>query len=551
MTSRGFLLGFLLACVGCAPGPVPKAVVRPVAALGGAPGRPDVHAWFPAERASEIVVVDAGVAGDRVSALVDVPDSSCAVFIARGTDTIEDLDLVAYGEDGAVLGMDEGNDSTPALLVCPPHPARIFLAARIAAGHGLVAIGVERLPESDAERAAATYHARHRTGEADARLSAWPGLAERVAEHRRRLGGSWADLRRVALPLDARIATRLSATIAQGRCVHALVLGSAEVSHLELSALDENGHILGRATALGRDRSMVVCAVLESVVTFELRPQSGRGVAVLVLSQSDADSSAPDDALRIDRFPNGTLDDVRQRNAARLNGLGYAAAQVVKNGQLQPGHTDLTTLVLPKGCARLDVLLAEPIRDVSARLWGADDSLLAGDDDATSRVLFACSSGGPARLDVESLSRAGAYGIELRLEPETAPLLHGSPLAASRLLGYMTEHGLIASASQAGKVTRHDLTPEHLATEPFLVPLGRCVDVTLALGAHGTGAEVRLVDAESGAELAFGRGTSVASAHVCAVGPEAGGTIHARAEFRVRAGQSEGLSTMRLSTPAP
>ena len=551
MTRRGCLLGLLLACIGCAPEPARKAAIPPVAALGRAPGRPDVHAWFRAERASEIVVVDAGVAGDRVSALVDVPESSCAVFIARGTDTIEDLDLLAYGEDGAVLGMDEGNDSTPALLVCPPHPARIFLAARIAAGHGLVAIGVERLPAADAERAAATYHARHRTGEADARLSSWPGLAERVAEHRRRLGGSWADLRRVALPLDARIATRLSATIAQSRCVHALVLASAEVSHLELSALDENGHILGRATALGRDRSMVVCSVLESVVTFELRPQSGRGVAVLVLSQSDSDASAPEDALRIDRYPSGTLDDARQRNAARLDGLGYAAAQVVKNGQLQAGHTDRTSFVLPKGCSRLDILAAEPIRDLSARLWGADDSLLAGDDDATHRVLFACSSGGPVRLDVESLSRAGAYGIELRVEPETAPSLQGSPLAASRLLGYMTEHGLIASASQAGKVTRHDLTPEHLATEPFLVPLGRCIDVTLALGAHGTGAEVRLVDSESGALLAFGRGTSVAGARVCAVGPEAGGTIHARAELRVRAGQSEGLSTMRLSTPAP
>jgi len=36
------------------------------------------------------------------------------------------------GEDGAVLGMDEGPDKTPALLVCPPHPARVYVSARIA-----------------------------------------------------------------------------------------------------------------------------------------------------------------------------------------------------------------------------------------------------------------------------------------------------------------------------------------------------------------------------------------------------------------------------------
>ncbi|HTA90257.1 MAG TPA: hypothetical protein VK745_11795, partial [Polyangiaceae bacterium] len=113
-------------------------------AFGKAPGAPNPNPWFRPERESQVVAVEAGVAGDRIATLVDLPATSCAVFIARGTDTIEDLDLLAYGEDGAVLGMDEGPDKTPALLVCPPHPARVYVAARVAAGHGLVAIGVER-----------------------------------------------------------------------------------------------------------------------------------------------------------------------------------------------------------------------------------------------------------------------------------------------------------------------------------------------------------------------------------------------------------------------
>jgi hypothetical protein len=521
------------------------------AAFGKDPGRLNPQAWFRPARESLVVTVEAGVAGDRIATLVDLPTTSCAVFIARGTDTVEDLDLLAYGEDGAVLGMDEGPDKTPALLVCPPHPARVYVAARIAAGHGLVAIGVERVEPKDAERAANAYHARHRQAENDTRLAAWPGLAERVAEHRAHLGGKWQDVRRVAVPLDARIPTRISATVGENRCLHALVLATDELSHVELSALDQNGQILGRAATLGRDRSLVVCSPLESPVTFELRPQGGRGVAVLVLSQSEPGSASEiDDALRIELYPSGTLDETRQKNAARLDGLGYSKAKVLKTGTLQPGRLDSASFALPKGCSRVDVLAGAPVRGMSVRLWAADDSLIATSDGRAAPVLFACSAGGPVRIDTESLARPGPYSVELRVEPEAPSILQAYPLAAGRLLEHMLEHGLIKSGTQAGKISHHNLSPEHLDTEDILVPVGRCVDLTLAVGAGATGAEVRLVDADSGEELALARGTTATSARACALDAHSGGTIHARAELRVAAGQGEGLSATHMSTPA-
>jgi hypothetical protein len=520
-------------------------------AFGKAPGAPNPQAWFRPERESQVVAVEAGVAGDRIATLVDLPESSCAVFIARGTETIEDLDLLAYGEDGAVLGMDEGPDKTPALLVCPPHPARVYVAARVAAGHGLVAIGVERVAPKDAEHAADAYHARHRQSETDSRLAAWPGLSERVAEHRQRLGGKWQDVRRVAVPLDARIPTRISATIEENRCLHALVLATDELSHVELSVLDPNGQILGRATALGRDRSIVVCSPLTSPVTFEFRPQGGRGVAVLVLSQSEPGSANQiDDAFRVELYPSGSLDDTRQKNASRLDGLGYSKAKVLKTGTLQPGRLDSASFALPKGCSRVDILAGAPVRAMSARLWAADDSLIAMSDGHAAPVLFACSAGGPVRLDTESLARPGPYSVELRVEPEAPAILQTYPLAAGRLLAHMIEHGLIRSGTQAGKITHHTLTPEHLDTEELLVPIGRCVDLTLAVGAGATGAEVRLVDTDSGEELALARGTNATSARACALDARGGGTVHARAELRVAAGQAEGLSATHMSTPA-
>ena len=523
--------------------------VRP--AFGKALGAPNPRGWFRPERESEVVAVEAGVAGDRVATLVDLPESSCAVFIARGTDTVEDLDLLAYGEDGAVLGMDEATDKTPAILICPPHPTRVYVSARIAAGHGLVAIGVEHMPPAAAAAAGATYHAHQRTGESDARLAAWPGLAERVAEHRQRLGGKWTDVRRVAVPLDARVPTRLSASIEENRCLHALLLGSDELSHIELSALDQDGRILGRAAALGRDRSLVVCSPLSSPVNFELRPQGGRGIAVLVLSQSELGfASTLDDALRIDRYSAGSLDEAKDKNAARLAGLGYVRAKVLKTGTLQPGRLDSSAFALPKGCSRIDLLTAAPVREVAVRLWSADDSLLAESEASVSPVLFACGSGGPVRLDAESSAQPGQYSVELRPEQETAPGLESFPLAASRLLGHLLERGVIRSGTQVGKVTVRTLSPEHLESESLLVPFGRCMDVALGLGPSSSGAEVRILDVLSGQELALGRGTHAASARVCALPGRAGGTINARAEFRVHGGHGEGLSATHSSTPA-
>jgi hypothetical protein len=545
------LAGLALGGAGCARAPQAAPARLAPAAFGKASGSPNARAWFRTPRQSEIVTVEAGVAGDRVASLVDLPEASCAIFIARGTDTIEDLDLLAYGEDGAVLGMDEGPDKTPALLVCPPHPGRVYVAARIAAGHGLVALGVERVDPRDAEHAADVYHARHRQTENAARLASWPGLAERIAEHRARLGGSWQDVRRVAVPLDARIPTRVSASVTENRCLHALVLATDELSHVELSALDQNGQILGRATSLGRDRSLVVCSPLDSSVTFELRPQGGRGVAVLVLSQSEPGSvNEIDDALRVELYPSGTLDETRQKNASRLDGLGYPKAKVLKTGTLQPGRLDSASFALPKGCSRVDVLAGAPVRGMSVRLWAADDSLIAMSDGRATPVLFACSPGGPVRIDTESLARPGPYSVELRVEPDAPPILQTYPLAAGRLLEHMLQHGLIRSGAQAGKITHHQLSPEHLETEQILVPVGRCVDLTLALGPGASGAEVRLVDTDSGEELALGRGTTATSARACALDARSGGTVHARAELRVAAGQADGLSATHMSTPA-
>jgi hypothetical protein len=62
---------------------------------------------------SVLLAIEAGIAGDRISTLLEVPKDVCAVVIARGSATVEDLDLLAYGEDGTPLGSDEAGTCLP------------------------------------------------------------------------------------------------------------------------------------------------------------------------------------------------------------------------------------------------------------------------------------------------------------------------------------------------------------------------------------------------------------------------------------------------------
>ena len=157
MTAGRRLLALVLALgpLACASPASPGR--SPPPRFGKVSGAPSKQAWMQGKESvgeAEVLAVEAGVADDRVSSLLEVPESDCAVAIARATPSVDDVDLFAYGEDGAFLGSDEGSDKQPAILVCPPHPKRIFLSARIVAGHGLVAHGAQRVPVSEAERGA-------------------------------------------------------------------------------------------------------------------------------------------------------------------------------------------------------------------------------------------------------------------------------------------------------------------------------------------------------------------------------------------------------------
>jgi hypothetical protein len=496
-----------------------------------------------------IVAVDAGAPGDRISGLVQVPLDSCALVIARGSDGVDDIDLFAYGDDGTSFGSDERPDKTPTLLVCPPHPKRLYIVARVAAGHGLVAVGAQRVDEKDAEKVGALLAARGFRGPGSPRLDSWPGLETALAAHRKAIGSSWQEVRRVAAPLDSSLPTRVSVVVSADRCLDVLVLPSEDVSHLDVAALDAEGRILGRASAHGRERFLIVCGHEKAPLTVEIRPQAGRGLAAVVMSESrDPGTSNLEGRVSVlDLGPVGDLKETREKNSAYLESRGYQNAKSAGQGTLAIGHRESVDLDLGEGCARIDVLVGKPGRGLEAWLWNAAQELVAHRRGTAQATLFACGKKGRVRLDLEALARGGPFAVEVRRETEAPTALVEHPLAAGRLLSRMLARGVIQRASQVTAAKVSQLSSEKLEQLRIVVPFGRCMDVAVGLGPGATGAEVRLINAATKQEIELATGTDSAGARACAL--EGTQSLEVIAELRVTSGSTSAVSTTRMLSP--
>lgn len=497
--------------------------------------------------ATTIVAVDAGAPGDRISGLLQVPIDSCALVIARGSEEIDDIDLFAYGDDGKSFGSDERPDKTPTLLVCPPHPKRMYIVARVAAGHGLVAVGAQRVDEADAQKVGEVLAARGFRGRGAPRLDSWPGLEAALSGHRKAIGDTWQEVRRVAAPLDSSLPTRLSALVSADRCLDVLVLPSEDVSHLDVAALDVDGRILGRATAHGRERFLVVCSSEKAPLTIEIRPQSGRGLAAVVMSESRA-SALEGRVSVLDLGPVGDLAETREKNGTFLESRGYQNAKSAGTGTLAIGRRASVALDLPDGCTRIDVLVGKPARGLEAWLWSATAELVAHKRGNAQATLFACGKKGRSRLDLEALARGGPFAIETRKESEAPAALVAHPLAASRLLARMLSRGVIQRASQVTAAKVSQLVPSKQETSKLIVPFGRCMDVDVGLGPGATGAEVRLVNVANEQEIELGTGTDSAGARACAL--EGQKSLEIRVELRTVTGNADAVSATRMLSPS-
>ncbi len=59
-----------------------------------------------------------------------------------------------------LLGADESPSPRGAFLVCPPHPERVYVVAKVASGAGIVAIGWAEVPVDKSAAVGRAVHAR-------------------------------------------------------------------------------------------------------------------------------------------------------------------------------------------------------------------------------------------------------------------------------------------------------------------------------------------------------------------------------------------------------
>jgi hypothetical protein len=497
----------------------------------------------------QVAVTETASDGDRVGGFVAVPVDQCVLAYARGSQGIEDLDLYAYADDGTTLAADEATDPQPAVVVCPPHPARAYFVARVAAGRGVVAIGVHALPVAVAAQVGKALGARGRPGEELGRIEAWPGLDERVNDHRKLIGARWEEVRRLPVQADARAATRISASVDGGRCLDVYVVPGEEFAQLDVTVLDSDERVLVRAPSIGRDRNAIVCSTVQTPLSIELRPHAGQGLCAIILARSAAGAereiSGPVYVYRV--APTGDLAMERAQRGKPLKVLGYSEPTSVGSGTADVGRRLSFPVSLPEGCVRLDVIGGRPLAGIAADVWDPANNLVATALSGDGPTLFACGKAGRGRIDVEALSRPGPFAIEMRRERAAIAGLVGHPLAAGRMLAALNAKSDPVTAAVAADSKTFALDPTSLKTFDLQLADGRCGDVVAALDAGGSGLDMRLVDAQNGEEFSLSRGRLVAEAHVCATGRSR--TL--RGELRLSAGKADALVVMRLTPIVP
>jgi hypothetical protein len=551
---RTISLAALVATAGCvAPAPpasAPPAPGQKVTELRVLPDGVDARpllaphaARATAAGAGPLRVIGADVAaeGDRIGAFVEIPDDECMLAFSRPSPTIADVDLFAFEDDGSTFAADESPEAEAAIVVCPPHPRRLYVVARVMAGSGIVGVGVQSVPRAAADAVAQVMNARGRPGEDSGRLDAWPGLEAKIRAHRESLGGRWEDVRRLVMPVAGRAPSRVSAAVEANRCLDVLVTPSEEVSSLEVVAEDAEARVVARGREHGRDRSLLLCAAQPATVSIAVRPRASQGLAAVVLARSAA-GAEPElaGAARVVHLTQTLdLEAARRALAAELGPLGYGAPRVLSTGSARLGVRAAAPVDLPAGCARLDVIAGKPLAEVAAALWDDHGALLVEGRGGASVPLFTCGRGGAARLDLEARESPGPFSVELRADRAAPAALVAHPVAAGRLLVRLAAGGAPTDAAAAAGATVLALDDATLRTVPVPLPPGGCAEVLAALDTGGSGLDLRLVDASG--EGTVTRSRYVAAGRLCA--PPGGKT--GSAELRLSSGKADALLLVR------
>ncbi len=306
---------------------------------------------------------------------------------------VDDIDVIVFAEEGNPIAADEGPDAHPTVLVCPPHPDRVYLAVHAAAGEGLVALAAQIAPRDRAAEVAMKLGARGARGEGSRSAEAWPGLDEKVRAHRAALGGHWEETKRVAVTADARTETVLPLSLDANQCVDVLAVADDGVAMIDLEVADENGHALAHTREGARERTVLLCTTRSLAGSLHLRPHVGNGLAAVVTAKLPLEDASeltekPDTAWYATAR---SVDQAKKTLEGELSRAGYVAGVTVGSGSLSLGKRAQIPLdPTPSACARVDVMAGAPLSLFDARVWDDRGALVASGEGSSQVSLFVC-----------------------------------------------------------------------------------------------------------------------------------------------------------------
>jgi len=505
--------------------------------------------------ASEVRLVASGeaVEGERMGAFIDLPSDACILAYARASSSIEDLDLAAFDDEGSPVAVDEGPDPKPTVLLCPTagvtrdasHPGRVYLAAHVVNGEGLVGVAAQLVPRERASDVARALGAHGAVAGAPQPADAWQGLDDHVRAHRQALGGTWDEFRKAAVVLDSRVPTVVTLPVEAESCVDAVLVPGDEVALLEVEAIDGAGRVVARAREGGSDRTLTVCSSLAFEGSLVIRPHVGRGLAAVVLAKMRA-SSSRDLTSKPDVLWESTLVPIEAAKTERESALaraGYGGAPFSTKGELVVGRRATIPVDLGSraGCTRIDVVAGAPLALVDARVWsdkGDKDNtseLVTSGDGAWGTAVFACTHG-KARLDLEARGRGGPYAVTARAEKWKDAAFARYPLAAARMIARAADGPAVILEGTPLSARALELDSDKLVSWSESLAAGQCLQVSVGAEGEGTGLELRAFDATSGEEIDRSHAARAVSVRACAE-PTAARSI--RFELKTTSGKLE------------
>lgn len=552
----------LLLLAGCSPRPVapPPTTARPPLGApkivaGSLEARPllgDTPAKAAMLGAGPLTVVASGPMneGERMGAFVEIPPEACLLAYGRASTSLEDVDVAAFSAEGMPVAVDEGPDPKPTVLVCPPHPDRVYVALHAASGNGLAAIGAQLVPRDRAAEVGRAVAARGAASGATRSPEAWPGLDDAVRAHRAGIGGAWEETRRVAVAVDQRALSAVALSVEEGGCTDVLVVPDEEVALLDVEALDAEGRLFARAreSSSSSARSLTICSPVAVAGSLHVRPHVGRGLVAVVLARAKPEavkalSTRPDTAWVVPAQP---LEATRASRNSALAKAGYAPPSTVRDGQLQLTRRATVPIDLGgPGCTRIDIVAGAPLAMVDAAVWDDAGQLLATGEGPDGAALFACGKG-KARVDLGTRGRPGPFSLLARPERWRDPAFAAHPLAAGRMLARSAALPLGLHEGTTGAVKHAVLEAGRQYVHNTNIPPDACLRVAIGVEGEGTGLEARLVDAVSGEELDRAHGQNGATLRACS----AQATRTVRIEAHATAGKLDAILGERTTPSA-